>query len=232
MISKTKFTRNVGVKFHEDGTARAFPGNTVICHLPKDSPQFKYLIEFQNQLKASPFASHYAFLPPSSFHMTVFEGVLEERRKPSVWTNKLPTNAPLDEVDKLFMHEWQQIPKPDHFQVRPSVFYTFGTIGFRYQPIDDAMNKKMRDFRDLLADRFGLRFGNHKLYSFHTTLGYQILNYSFIEFLRASIWMRKMNKELIKKYGILTTNAPELCFFTDMTCFAPSRAEAKQNVQL
>ncbi len=33
-----KYAPSVGVKFHEDGSVRTFPGNTFICHLDQSLP--------------------------------------------------------------------------------------------------------------------------------------------------------------------------------------------------
>jgi hypothetical protein len=225
-----KYTSSVGKKFDKKGNPIDFPGNTVICHIPKESPQFSFLVDFQTRLKASPFASHFAFLPPSSFHMTVFEGVCDRIRKPTNWTTKLPINAPLTASDELFTKEWNQIQKPKEFRVRPALFYAIGTLGFRYKPVNLAMSQSMRGFRDLLADKFGLRFPNHEKYAFHTTLGYQITSFSFLEGIQVISWMKKQQKYLHENYGILTTGEPEFTFFTDMTNFAPSRMEAKTKV--
>jgi hypothetical protein len=59
-------------KFNLDGSPRPCIGNTIICPMDKDSQAFKAIVKISNDFKKVKCASKLAFLPESSFHMTVF----------------------------------------------------------------------------------------------------------------------------------------------------------------
>ena len=101
-----------GKKFSEGGRVLEFPGNTVICRISPQSKQFHLLVRIRQQLKAQPWAEKFFFLPPSSYHMTVFEGVCDQVRQPERWTVKLPLDAKLEEVDTFFVEAWKDVKKP------------------------------------------------------------------------------------------------------------------------
>jgi hypothetical protein len=224
-----KYTGAVGKKFNADMTAREFPGNTIICHVPPDSPTHEFLQRFQADLKIQPWAAKYSFLPPSSFHMTVFEGVCDQVRRPGVWPHKLPLDASLEEVDAMFTREWATIDKPEGFQVKYHRAHARGTLGIQVQPVDAAMEARMRTFRDLLAVAFGIRTLGHAHYGFHITFAYKIIQLSLSERVQANRFIRKHQARNQEEFGVLTFRAPEITFFADMTDFAPSRGAAQRN---
>jgi hypothetical protein len=227
----SRYTGNVGKKFLADGSARVFPGNTIICHVPPDSETFKILLHVREELLQQPWAKRYAFLPPSSYHSTVFEGVCDQVRKQSHWTKLLPIDAPLEQVDDLLLQVWSKIPIPSGFEYRYKNFFALGTIGIRLEPVSDSMNKNVRDFRDLLAEITGIRQPGHDRYGFHITFAYQLEYLTFRENIQMWQFVRKIKKYISENLGTFVTKSPELTFFTDMTNFAPSRAAARSNVK-
>ena len=93
---------DVNRKFNADGSVRPFPGNTMISHIPLATPPSDALIAVRDTLKRYPFSHGLAFTPPSSYHMTVFEGVIDALRTPGYWPADLPANAPLDVCTRHF----------------------------------------------------------------------------------------------------------------------------------
>jgi hypothetical protein len=213
----------VGKKFHEDGSARFFPGNTVICHTPRDSESFQVLSQIREECISQPWGHKFAFLPPTSYHTTIFEGVCEEVRNPKKWTSLLPITASLEEVDKLLISKWANIAKPDAFQVKFNFFFITSIIGIRLLPVNENMEVKMRGYRDLLSKEFGIKAPGHNHYGFHTSFAYKLISTSLKENFQILRFMKKMTKKYKIPYGTLTLGAPELTFFADMTQFAPSR---------
>ena len=62
------------VKFHADGTAAPHFGLTTVCALKENESLYAVICSIQNSLSTDPdLAPHYTLLPPSSFHMTVFD---------------------------------------------------------------------------------------------------------------------------------------------------------------
>jgi hypothetical protein len=225
------WSKNVGVKFNEDGSPREFLGNTFICHVPKDSPVFAFLLKMITLLQQQPWAKKYCILPPSSFHVTVFEGVRVDRRKLPYWSAKLPLDAPLEQVDQFLLDIWPSLPKPDGFSLQWKYLEIDDTIGINLQPVSEDMEQKMRHYRDLLAEKTGIRTRNHNRYGFHITFAYLIQRLTIKELFQSLRWDFCFNAQFKKEFGILQLNTPELCFYADMTNFANSRKEIIRNCQ-
>jgi hypothetical protein len=74
---------SVNRKFHHDGSSKTFRGHTVICGLPSDSPLATTLRGLRQELsqhKHSDLFSNEALLPESSYHMTVFDIMCDQKR--------------------------------------------------------------------------------------------------------------------------------------------------------
>ena len=83
-----------GRKFSLQGDVLPFPGDTIICHIAQFTQLSKDLIALRDSLKALPHATtKFRYLPPSSYHMTVFECDSIGRRKPGIWFEDLPLDA-------------------------------------------------------------------------------------------------------------------------------------------
>lgn len=226
-----KYSGNVGKKFNKDGSAREFPGNTIICHVPRDSPTYCFLLQIRKELKQQPWAKKYSFLPPSSYHMTVFEGVCDQVRKAAVWPKSMPIDAPLEDVDRFLIDRWDKIQKPTGFEVKYGHMGIGGTIGIRVQPTSPEMNQKIRDFRNILADTMEIRTPAHDWYGFHISFAYLIEKLTLSDQFRVAKYIFQVRKKHQQNFGKLQFNAPELCFFADMTNFTHSRRDAKLNCQ-
>ena len=218
-----KYTRNIGKKFQEDGQVRHFPGNTIICHIPKESAQFQFLTEFQKQLQKQSWAHHFSFLPKSSYHMTVFEGICDQVRKSSHWFKSLPIETPLLETDEYLRKIWSEIDIPEGFHMKATHLSIGNVITLRLKPIDIKMNEKIRKFRDLLSEKTTLRQPNHAIYGFHISFAYKITKESFLEKLQIQRYVKQQKTYIQEHFHTLQTNPPELTYFEDMFEFAHQR---------
>ncbi len=222
-----RYTTAVGQKFHPDGRARTFPGNTVICHVPGDTPQFDLLRQLRDWAAAQPWGSKFHFLPPSSYHMTVFDAVCDQVRQPENWPRHLPLAAPLEAVDQLLLENFPQVAAPAQIEVQYRLFYAArGFIGMFVQPTSPAIERDLRAYRNRLAESFGIRHPNHETYNFHISLAYQIEQFTPLEKFQAVVFNGRMHRRLRTGFGVLKLNAPELTFFENMTYFGVSRQDA------
>lgn len=226
-----KWSKNVGNKFNKDGSPKEFLGNTIICHIPKDSPTYLFLLKIVMLLKKQPWGKKFSFLPPSSLHMTVFEGVRDDRRRLPFWTTKLPLDAPLEQIDHLLMNLWPTLPKPKSFKMRWKYLEIDDTIGINLKPISKDIEQEMRYYRDLLSEQTGIRTRNHNHYGFHITIAYLIQRLTLKELLQSILWGISLNSKFKKEFGILQLGSPELCFYADLFNFAHSRKEIIRNCQ-
>ena len=111
-------TAMVGVKFHADGSARSFPGSSIVSMVPPDSRLYRELCWIRERCREEPFAKKLAFLPPSSFHMTLVDLVCDQVRVPEHWSASIPLGCPLDEVDRRLASALEGLAWPAAPRVR------------------------------------------------------------------------------------------------------------------
>ncbi|WP_146053951.1 DUF1868 domain-containing protein, partial [Pseudomonas syringae] len=136
------------------------------------------LTTVRNTLAAHAFSQCLSLLPPSSYHMTVFEGVIAEQRKPPFWPEQVAKNASVQACTDYFTERLSDCDLDDDFQLRMQVddFNVHKDSGatIRLVPASVQENKKLRDMRDRLAQRLGIRAPDHDQYGFHISLGYLV----------------------------------------------------------
>src|SRR5262245_24986963 len=85
-----------GRKFTADGRVMGDPGNPLVCHLAQQgagSACFNALLDIYREAPAHAFMRKVTLLPPSSYHMTVFNGAADKER--DVWPTAIPADAPI-----------------------------------------------------------------------------------------------------------------------------------------
>ena len=87
-----------GGKFTPSGAVLPFPGNTVICHIDPNSDAHAALCEMQEDIRQSSFGALFTYLPPSSLHMTVFQGISPDETQ---WPDGIAEGASRDEVTEV-----------------------------------------------------------------------------------------------------------------------------------
>lgn len=225
-LTNKQYTSSVGQKFNPDGSPREFHGNTVIFHVPTDSATFDLLLRIRKETESQRWARKFSFLPPSSYHMTIFEGVCDQVREPAKWTSKLPLDAPLERVDDLLRQAWPDVSIPRDVSMSYRLYNAaIGNISIYVKANTHEMERKLRSYHDKLSEAFGIRASNHDNYAFHITLAYRIEMLTISETFQAICFSRRMHRDLRRSFGTLQINTPKLTFFADMTCFAPTRPE-------
>ena len=215
---KPKYPSGVPNKFDPDGNVQHFPGNTIICHLPNSSELYSSMLVLYDRLKQSPLSHLYAMLPPTSWHMTVFEGVVDKNWKPGYWPSNLPADTSLGDCTALFKEELSsfdlQTTLPYHMQV---VGMTNSGLGLHVEP-QPTDNTNLRTLRDRLAKLLQIRHPDHDHYGFHISLGY-LLRYLTKEQKRelADLFMDHF-KDMPKEFAL---GPPEFCVFEDMYAYEP-----------
>lgn len=215
---------SVGYKFHANGEVRYFPGNTIICPLTRAEPGLCAAVSLaQDRLKAAAFAAAYSFLPPDSFHMTMFEGVLEEKRRPELWPADLPLDAPLDEVTAHFATKLRTLPFERTFWMRCRGLSLSASGGLQIDlvPADAASEQTLSLSRDRLADLLQYRAPNHASYGFHISLAYLVkwLADEQLELLRAAL--AAGSAALARSIDTVTLGPAYLTRFDTMYRFEP-----------
>jgi hypothetical protein len=167
-ISKPGF----GGKFTSDGQALPFPGNTFICHIPRHAPFFDALCAMQAGMKAHAQARYFAFLPPPSFHMTVFAGLCGSPLGYDGWPDGFSPKVGLDEITKTFMSRLKDVTGFERVNVKAVGLYHPCSI--LVDPADIEGLAALWAMREKLQAVTGLHRSDFARYRFHVTLGYPL----------------------------------------------------------
>jgi hypothetical protein len=209
--------RAVGQKFSADGQVLPFPGNTLICHIPQGAA-FDALVVAQNRLRALPDGEAFAWLPPSSFHMTVFEGVVTAERTPADWPQGVPPGMPLAEVTELFLSRLHGVALP-RFAIRPMAI--FGGFSVSVLGATDADTASLWHARRTLQDVTDIVRPDFAAYQFHITLGYPLRWLDNAAAQRTVRAATEIAADLAVAMGVLQLGPVEFCTFADMHRFDP-----------
>lgn len=208
----------LGSRFNAEGQFLPEPGNTIVAHVPEGSQTQAGLITLAQKMKALPGAGHFAFTPISSYHMTVFQGVIEFRREEGFWLPFLPMDATIDSVTAHMVEKLKTFPKSRSFKIKPIALTPLGlTVAGKTREDEQAL----RDFRDQLADCFGYRHPDHDDYTFHITMAYLI---KFMPPEQAKIHaqaIKALGDEFLAKVPNIELGTSDFCTFEDMNHFEP-----------
>lgn len=220
-VDSPKYPPGVPSKFDPDGNVQHFPGNTIISHLsPSSEPElYNSMLALYDKLKNSHLSHLYTLLPPSSWHMTVFDGVCDQVREPSRWPNDLSIDASLQECTSLFGKKLSsfdlQCDPPYRLSITGFEPLLIG-IGVHLEPSTIGENTRIRELRDRLSNALYIRRSNHKTYGLHLTVAY------LLRFLTEE-QDKELRKLLMDHFDGMPKQfelgAPEFCTFEDMFAF-------------
>lgn len=211
-------------KFHEDGRVRPFPGNTFVSALAVGRPESATFADVADRLKTSSVGRRLTFLPRSSYHMTVFEGICVDLTEPTLWPADLPATdlATATAFFEASIAGLDGLAGP--LRMRPAGLLSWAAgLVIGLEPVDTAENARLRGFRDRLSDAIGLRKPGHDGYAFHLTLAY------WLDRADDGDWV--LEREALSTHvratvPTLDMPAPDFCTFADMHAFPPRRSLA------
>ena len=213
----------VGAKFHTNGTVRKFPGNTLIYHIDKGSDFFNKLLNIQSLLQQSESTHSFTFIPPASYHMTLFAGVLEERRKLNSWPKCFAYDTLLKVVTQWMKGELAKQNFPQTVNMIPQCLKMHkgsGTV-LALIPADDNQLQLIRNMRDKIAKILQFKNVGHQDYEFHVSLSYM---FNYIS-LNDAQQLNKLHLDIFdttfKIPKAVQLSVPELCVFNNMFKFNP-----------
>ncbi len=219
--SDSQLGPHVGTRLWPDGSLRRYPGNTVVCMVERDSGIALALEEAADILEAAT-GHHCAFLPASSWHMTILPLILDERRIEEEWTRFVSLNAPLEEVDRFFTEAVASTVSPGEIRMRPRCLRTYDGILLALDPADRTTEAGLDSYRERLSEVTGVRFAGHSSYEFHITLAYDIVHPGATEQRKISEAISKAER-IVGDVDTFVLCKPELRFFDDMGAFRLSR---------
>jgi hypothetical protein len=209
----------IGQKFTSGGEPLRFAGNTVLCRIDQASDAYTALFAAQQVLKAGPCADAFTFLPPASFHMTVFEGVNEQHRMADRWPEHLATDVPLAATTLDFEIRLRDVALPNRFQIRPTGL--FGGFSVRVGGASGVTAAALRAARNDLSTALNLRRPDHGTYEFHITLGYLLRWLTAAEADQVIRLSGQVAIDLIARQPKFDIGPVEFCTFETMQRFDP-----------
>jgi hypothetical protein len=212
--------RHLGLRFDKSGQFLPEAGNTVVAQVIPGSTTEAALVWLRGEMLDLPFAQHFAFTEVASYHMTVFEGVIETRRSAGHWPPALPWDASIDAATEAMAAMLADLPELPDFVVRPVEVTPFGLTLTGATAADEAA---LRLWRDTLAKALGYRTPDHDGYGFHTTLAYvhSWLPPQALPDYEAA--MVRLTEGFLARVPEMDLARPAFCRFGDMNAFPPVR---------
>lgn len=214
--------RNIRLGRRFDASGRFLPehGNTVVAQVTAGSETEAALIDLRQSLMDLPYGANFAFTDVASYHMTVFEGVIETRRDYGYWPADLALDLPIDEMTEAMAAKLEAFVPPPAFRMKLLEVTPHGLSLTGATPEDEA---RVRDWREALAAAFGYRSPEHDAYGFHTTLAYQI-EWPPVEALPLYVEaLAQLTADFAARVPVLDLDPPAFCRFADMNGFPPVR---------
>lgn len=213
-----------GKKFDAHGHVQPFPGNTVICPIPRTNPAYDTLSVAYAMLYRSVAVKRLATLPASSFHMTVFEGADDSRRHPGDWPHLLPLDAGMDVCNRYIAERLRKaaitVRTPIRMKISADDVAGVPTVVY-LQPADAGQERQLRELREQLSAVTGIRHQNHDRYRFHTSFAYYVDAFSTRELASYRAAYARMIRQLCRALPLIELGPPAYCLFDDMTAFRP-----------
>jgi len=208
---------HLGTRYNSAGTFLSEPGNTVVSHIDPEAPSTAAVLNLREKMMSLPGADRLAFTAASSLHMTIFQGIIEFRRKLPFWPRDLALETPIDDMTALFLDRLAYFQAPaTSFEVTVA---EITPNGLTMVPVDDDSAETLRQWRDRLANCFGYRHPDHDSYRFHITFAYLT---DWLPDDAFPIWEKKTAEwlsELNAAAPVITLKTPAFCSFEDMNHF-------------
>lgn len=214
---------NIGTKFNADGSVRFFPGNTVISKMNHGASVYEEFKKIRAILEKKPASRCVTMLPDDSLHMTVFEGVCHQWRKPESWTSLLPIDCPLSQVDDLFEQAFQMVQPLGQVEMRMAQIKQASGITIGLEPVTQAGQMELKRYRDDMSKAFGIRFPNHDNYRYHISICYFTKDATLEEEAQLAQFHQEAQAYIDSKDICLTLAQPILTYFDNMFCFNSHR---------
>lgn len=167
----------VHTKFDPSGAPLINPGNTFICHINQTSRAYYALVAAQDALKKGVLkkgllADAFTFLPPESFHMTIFPAIIDHNRTLGHWPDHFELQAPINDVTKDFETRLKEVALPKSFCIKLNRL--IGGFSLSVSGADADQERQLRSARDQLRDFTHIHGPEHDIYQFHITFAYLI----------------------------------------------------------
>lgn len=211
------------LRFDARGHALPDPGCTVVAHV-RDPAANAALAAVRARMADAGLARFWAWLPPSSFHMTMFDILLHGRRG-AAWPQDLDPTLDGRLADARMTERLRGFPldtAPVFRMALDGLALSPSGMGVALRGETPAEDARLRALRDRMAAATGLSARpGHADYRFHVTLAYLIDWPAPQEAAEADAALAEAEAALLDALPALDLGPPEVCLFDDMTEFRP-----------
>ena len=204
-------------KFDDKGNALPFPGCTIISNIPLNTYLSDEIISFQKKIENFNPEKTYFYLPPSSFHMTLFDCCNFNTKNTNNWPLDIGPDMDYKDIAIELNKRIQNYIFPEELNLKLKMF--FGGYSIILEPFSEKDENILRNCRDELSSLLKIKFENHQRYTFHITLAYILRELNEIEIKNLIEFNKKLSLDFIKKFPKITFTKPEMCTFEDMLEF-------------
>ena len=204
-------------KFDDKGNPLPFPGCTIICNIPLNTILSDQIIGFQKNIENFNPEKTYFYLPPSSFHMTLFDCCNFNTKNTNYWPSDIGPGMDYKDIAIELNKRIQNYIFPEEFNLKLKMF--FGGYSIILEPYSEKDEKILRNCRDELSSLLKIKYENHQRYTFHITLAYILRELNQIEINNLIEFNKKLSLDFSKKFPKITFTKPEMCIFEDMLEF-------------
>ncbi|MGV8853226.1 MAG: DUF1868 domain-containing protein [Devosia sp.] len=208
--------RHLGTRYDRAGAFQPEAGNTVVCHVEEGSATQQALVDARRQFATMADAANLALTPVASYHMTLFQGIIEARRAYPYWPRDIAGDMPILAMTEQFMQRLQGFAGGPGFQVAVTAMVP---TGLRVEGITPADRQAMASWRNQFADLLGYRHPDHDSYEFHITMAYLI---DWLDEASLPGWKAMLDAveaDIVQRAPVLELRAPAFCSFSDMNWF-------------
>ena len=204
-------------KFDDTGNPLPFAGCTIICNIPLNTGLSDKIISLQKNIENFNPEKTYVYLPPSSFHMTLFDCCNLNTKNTNYWPSDIDPDMDYKDIAIELNKRIQNYIFPEEFNLKLKMF--FGGYSIILEPYSEKDEKILRNCRDKLSSLLKIKFENHQRYTFHITLAYILRELNQIEIKNLIEFNKQLAFEFRKKIPKITFTKPEMCTFEDMLEF-------------
>ncbi len=207
---------HLGTRYNPAGVFLPEPGNTVVCHLLPGSEGERAIIDARARYLAMAGADQLAFTPISSLHMTLFQGIIEYRRRPPYWPADVPLDTPIDDMTAIFLDRLAGFEPDLPFEME----VTGATpAGLTLDGVTAADRSRLKSWRDRFADLFGYRHPDHDSYVFHISFAYPKERFDDSTIVAWAPFLHSVVDEIRARSPVIALRPPAFCAFEDMNHF-------------
>lgn len=205
------------LKFDADGKPLPYYGNTIISFInQKDMKLYEEAVRIQKAMEGAGFSGCLAFLPPSSFHVTVLTLCREIDRGTAFWPAWAQPDEAFCAIDARLAEMVSRVPALEGVRMKVK---SCELCKILVGPLEREDEKRLLSYRDEVAALVGIRHSWHDGFQFHLTLNYKVRELSTEQKREAEQLCGRLTGELMREVEPFVLPAPEFVIFNDMMSY-------------